>query len=215
MLGDIKTLLEIVESIFSIRKNEHERLVPLFEQLSNELQALADEWQSIVARLRASGSLAEDQNVLHSVHRQGSHFSALATIIGVLEDAPRWRVDDLRKAELVSLVYDALATKGRLYSIVHNAIYPDIPLMEMRLDYSKSYRALRERLLSRADATPTSAVSEGEAARVIAKHQKEWDFYDLDRATALNRLETEVADLQRRAGEIRGQLALYKARLIE
>jgi hypothetical protein len=56
MLSDLKTLLDILESLLGLRRSDRERVAALLEQIASEAQAIADLWESIVAKLVASST---------------------------------------------------------------------------------------------------------------------------------------------------------------
>lgn len=215
MLSEIKTIVDIFESLFNLRKGDRDRVAALFDQVAQELQTLAELWQAIVTKLAASSTLAQDCEVLDLVQRQSNHFSALSTIVSAIESAPSNRLDHLLETDLVAIAFDALAAKGELYALVHAIVYPDVPLMERAFDYRYSARAIKEEWSVLSCDDPALSDADRMIARYYERQKATWDRDDAKyRNEALDDLHREVTRLQTRAGQLRAQLALYKARLI-
>ena len=234
MLEDIKALVDIVQQIFGLHSREREKTITLLEQISKELEMLANFWKSIWIELEQNTDSLELSKLREDLSAQTSHFEALRRF----SDENVWEqksspFNSKAGTELRNTVVDAISVKGRLYSLVHQIVYPGVPVLEKlqeRLfpissldtpekqaiqdadlndpglsEADKIYLRFQKRNLQKERETESAKTTRYEA---ILQEQNQKLMKD-----ALTQLRTDTYKLIALAGNFRAQVKIYNAGL--
>jgi len=88
MIGDIKAVVEIVQSLFGLRSAERARTADLLNQMSQEVNDLSKAW-SEVAVIIENGEAVTTSWIRDRMLQQRPHFSAVETFERYLDDRYR------------------------------------------------------------------------------------------------------------------------------
>jgi len=221
MLSDIKTIIEIVTKLFSVKDSERERIANLLQQISSELTDLASTWLDVSVAI-SSGSVDSDGEVEALLLRQMSKYRALIRFyeykkaMGGYVDQSSLLTSETG-VEAFDLIADALSTKGELILLANTARHGNSPVIEEASnDFDEEGRRQR---LNIDPSDPLLVETDKIIARYYQRNHKKLIQAQADndcrraaaRAKALDDMKIRVGTLYALAGELRTLTALYKA----
>lgn len=225
MLSDVKTVVEIIQKLLGLREVQREKIADFMDRIADELSYLSAEWT------QACMHLENGRDVTHHVLRQRSHY---AVLLQVLQSRRTNREAFAESSqEFFDTIEAAIDTKGRLYQLAHEILWPGEPMMEKLVaELRGSPEERNEKRMEEARAVDLDDESLSEADRMYYRYLKrqlpDWDeaapAREKERAKeedrrarirreALSKLRTHTSELAALSGSLRAQAALYRSAL--
>lgn len=128
MRSDLQIIIDIIKAWAGIKRSEKENIGDLLDELSKELQDLAENWNQILIELEKNPNQYPYELSSNGYLRQRSNFHAL---YGFIENCRKSRNKRVNKIEpFCNLIIDALNEKGKLFCLVKELVRPDLYLAE-------------------------------------------------------------------------------------
>ena len=218
MLDDIKIVIDILKELFGLQQKDNERIYQLLKQMSDELIDMANIWQVILQELEKDPDRPPRADVYEYVISQRGHFQALVRFSEAMSQNKHLCSRRSKISQTILETIEAsLYIKGNLYTLIHNVVYPDQPMLESTIKVIVPPFTSQEmtEIKNRNSNDPTLSEDERIKLKFLKKDVAHWeamvDRKDTLRKGALLEFRKHVSDLTALAGDFRTKVALFRA----
>jgi hypothetical protein len=221
LLPKVGDLIQAVVAWRKARGDSEEQIHEMLNRISRELDALAEQWIAIASELQRD-SEADPRRLTEGLWRQRSHYGALRTFGEFLGTSELGNNHEF--AHMKALIEDALSEKNQMFGLVHEIVFPGVPMMEApTVPNAFSRERMRETVAMRASASLEDQ-NLSEADKILARRARwskkglELEFKEEEEKekkieeAARKTIFEATAKLSGLAGEFRIEVALSRVR---